>query len=161
VTGGAEITATSRHEEVVNDMRSVVEAFRNALVTNPDGNNGINARRYVFHYALAIHVDTVRPLYSFGGFFSPVDNLPTLNVVKAGSSVPVGFSLGGDYGLDVLVSDSPWSGKIPTDPTATLDNIEETVTAGSSGLSYAGGPATTPTVGRPAGAGLAPAASSW
>ena len=38
-------------------MRSVVEAFRNAPITNLDGNNGINARRYAFHYALAIHVD--------------------------------------------------------------------------------------------------------
>ena len=82
---------------------------------------------------------TVRPLYTFDGFFSPVDNLPTFNVVKAGSSVPVRFSLGGDYGLDVFAADSPWSGKIPTDPGAPLDSIEETVTAGSSGLSYAGG----------------------
>ena len=82
---------------------------------------------------------TVRPLYTFDGFFSPVDNLPTFNVVKAGSDVPVRFSLGGDYGLDVFAADSPWSGKIPTDPGAPLDSIEETVTAGSSGLSYAGG----------------------
>ena len=82
---------------------------------------------------------TVRPLYNFDGFFSPVDNLPTFNVVKAGSSVPVRFSLGGDYGLDVFAADSPWSVKIPTDPNTPLDNIEETVTAGSSGLSYAGG----------------------
>ena len=42
---------------------------------------------------------TVRPLYTFDGFFSPVDNLPTINVVKAGNAVPVRFSLGGDYGL--------------------------------------------------------------
>jgi hypothetical protein len=82
---------------------------------------------------------TVRPLYNFDGFFSPVDNLPTFNVVKAGSSVPVRFSLGGDYGLDVFAADSPWSGKIPTDPSLPVDSIEETVTAGSSGLTYAGG----------------------
>jgi hypothetical protein len=82
---------------------------------------------------------TVRPLYHFDGFFSPVDNLPTFNVVKAGSSIPVRFSLGGDFGLDVLAADSPWSGRIPTDPSGPLDNIEETATAGSSGLSYASG----------------------
>ena len=82
---------------------------------------------------------TVRPLYTFDGFFSPVDNLPTVNVVKAGSVVPVRFSLGGDFGLEVFAADSPWSGKIPTDPGAPLDSIEETVTAGSSGLSYAEG----------------------
>jgi hypothetical protein len=61
---------------------------------------------------------TVRPLYTFDGFFSPVDNLPTVSVVKAGSVVPVRFSLGGDFGLDVFATDSPWSGKIPTDPGA-------------------------------------------
>ena len=59
--------------------------------------------------------------------------------MKAGSVVPVRFSLGGDFGLDVFAADSPWSGKIPTDPGAPLDSIEETVTAGSSGLSYAEG----------------------
>ena len=82
---------------------------------------------------------TVRPLYTFDGFFSPVDNLPTVNVVKAGSVVPVRFSLGGDFGLDVFAADSPWSVNIPTNPGAPLDSIEETVTAGSSGLSYAEG----------------------
>ena len=82
---------------------------------------------------------TVRPLYTFDGFFSPVDNPPTFNTVKAGSVVPVRFTLGGDFGLDVFAADSPWSGKIPTDPGAPLDSIEETVPAGSSGLSYAEG----------------------
>jgi len=51
----------------------------------------------------------------------------------------VRFSLGGDYGLEVFAADSPWSGKIPNDPSAPLDSIEETVTAGSRELSYAGG----------------------
>ena len=34
----------------------------------------------------------------FTGFFSPVDSLPTLNTVNAGSSIPVKFSLGGNRG---------------------------------------------------------------
>jgi hypothetical protein len=71
---------------------------------------------------------TVRPLHTFDGFFSPVDNLPTVNVVKAGSVVPVRFSLGSDFGLEVFAADSPRSGKIPTDRGAPLDSIEETVT---------------------------------
>src|SRR4029077_15737831 len=33
--------------------------------------------------------------YSFTGFFPPVNNQPTLNVLKAGSAVPVKFSLNG------------------------------------------------------------------
>ena len=40
--------------------------------------------------------------YSFTGFFSPVDNLPALNAVKGGASVPVKFSLAGDQGLDIF-----------------------------------------------------------
>jgi len=36
------------------------------------------------------------PPFDFSGFFQPVDNLPTFNVVKAGQAVPVKFSLGGD-----------------------------------------------------------------
>ena len=40
--------------------------------------------------------------YRFSGFFQPVDNPPITNVVKAGSSVPLVFSLGGNQGLGVL-----------------------------------------------------------
>src|SRR5262249_52916040 len=40
--------------------------------------------------------------FNFGGFFQPVDNLPALNVVKAGSGIPVKFSLGGNQGLDIF-----------------------------------------------------------
>jgi len=43
--------------------------------------------------------------YDFAGFFQPIDNLPTLNGVKAGSAVPVKFSLGGNHGLDILNCD--------------------------------------------------------
>ena len=39
------------------------------------------------------------PIYTFQGFFPPVEADPVLNVVKAGSSVPLKFSLGGDHGL--------------------------------------------------------------
>ncbi|MGE5603197.1 MAG: lamin tail domain-containing protein, partial [Nitrososphaerales archaeon] len=37
---------------------------------------------------------------NFTGFFQPVDNLPTLNTVKAGSAIPVKFGLGGVKGLN-------------------------------------------------------------
>ena len=47
--------------------------------------------------------------YGFGGFYRPVDNLPTVNVVKAGSAIPVKFSLGGDQGLNVFASGYPAS----------------------------------------------------
>ncbi len=65
-----------------------------------------------------------------------MNNLPTVNVAKAGSAVPVKFSLGGDKGLEIFTAGYPQSGKIPADPNAPLDGIEQTLTAGSSGLTY-------------------------
>jgi hypothetical protein len=75
-------------------------------------------------------------IYNFSGFFSPVDNLPTLNQVKAGSSIPVKFGLAGNQGLNILASGSPSSQTIGCSSGAAVDDIEETVTAGSSSLSY-------------------------
>jgi len=75
-------------------------------------------------------------LYDFDGFHEPVNNLPTTNVVKAGSAVPVKFGLGGDQGLDILATGYPKSQQINCDTTIPFDTIEETLTAGESGLSY-------------------------
>ncbi len=74
--------------------------------------------------------------YAFNGFFRPVDNLPVYNVVKAGSAVPVKFSLGGYQGMLVLAPGFPGSMVIPQDPTAQVDLVEITLTAGQSSLSY-------------------------
>lgn len=41
-------------------------------------------------------------VFGFDGFFSPLAPLPALMEFKAGHGVPVKFSLGGDFGLDVL-----------------------------------------------------------
>jgi uncharacterized protein len=74
--------------------------------------------------------------YNFTGFFQPVDNSPVLNSVKGGSSIPVKFSLGGNQGLDIFLSGYPLSRQITCDSSAPLDDIEQTVTAGGSSLSY-------------------------
>lgn len=81
----------------------------------------------------------VTPLWSyrFSGFFQPVSHLPTWNKAKAGRAIPVKFSLGGDQGLDILKPGYP---KVSTTScpgsTNTIDDIEETVTAGASTLTY-------------------------
>jgi hypothetical protein len=74
--------------------------------------------------------------FDFSGFFRPVDNLPTVNVVKAGQGVPVKFSLSGDRGLNILATNSPSSSKIDCSSSDPLDVVEQTVTAGGSSLSY-------------------------
>ena len=74
--------------------------------------------------------------YHFTGFFSPVDNLPTFNSVKAGAAIPLKFSLNGDQGLDIFAAAYPKSSQIACDTSVSLDDIESTVAAGGSSLAY-------------------------
>ncbi|HKO63233.1 MAG TPA: PxKF domain-containing protein [Pyrinomonadaceae bacterium] len=79
---------------------------------------------------------TITVLYNFTGFFSPVDNLPTLNSMKAGQAVPLKFSLSGDKGLNIFPANSPNSVQIACDTGAPVAEVEETSAAGSSTLTY-------------------------
>ena len=74
--------------------------------------------------------------YAWNGFFQPVDNPPTVNTVKAGSAVPVKFSLTGNQGLNIFQSGYPASAPYACSSTAPTDAIDQTVTAGASSLSY-------------------------
>ncbi|MDT7778392.1 MAG: hypothetical protein QOC99_904 [Acidobacteriota bacterium] len=93
--------------------------------TDPSGNTGTATR-------------TVKVIYNFTGFFSPVSNAPTLNVVNAGRAVPVKFSLSGNKGLSIFAVNSPSSGQV-TCGTSTQSDVQDTTTAGSSSLSYDAG----------------------
>lgn len=79
---------------------------------------------------------TVTVLYDFIGFFQPVDNLPTINVAKAGSAIPMKWGLGGYKGMYIFAAGYPASGMIPCDSMPNADVIEETVMAGGSSLNY-------------------------
>ena len=74
--------------------------------------------------------------FPFEGFFPPVDNPPTVNLAKAGQGIPVKFSVGGDRGLDIFQQGYPKIVQIACDNSMTLDEVDETVTAGASGLQY-------------------------
>ena len=76
------------------------------------------------------------PTYAFTGFFPPVQPPPTLNAVKAGSSVPLKFSLGGDKGLAVLAAGFPASVQFDCATHELKGDRAATKTAGKSGLSY-------------------------
>src|SRR5215217_5707019 len=87
------------------------------------------------------HSDTkVRTLevlpYNFTGFFSPIDNPPALNEMKAGQAAPVKFSLGGNQGLNIFTAGSPSSIQISCNSSDPITPVEETETAGSSSLTY-------------------------
>jgi uncharacterized protein len=77
---------------------------------------------------------TVNVIWQFTGFFSPVDAAPTFNVVKAGQSVPVKFSLGGDQGLGILTGTLVTQVACPV--SAVLDSVEETLSSSTSSLRY-------------------------
>ncbi len=77
---------------------------------------------------------TYAVVYAWDGFFRPVDNLPAINAVKAGSAVPVKFALAGDRGLAAVVSIT--SGRIACDTSGLVEDVDETVSAGNSSLQY-------------------------
>jgi hypothetical protein len=77
--------------------------------------------------------------WPFKGFFSPVDNPTTINLIKAGQAVPVKFSLGGNRGLSIFAAGYPRAVTQTCANGATTDLVEQTVTAGSSSLSYDSG----------------------
>jgi hypothetical protein len=74
--------------------------------------------------------------YNFAGLMQPIDNPPVINTLKAGSAVPVKFSLAGDQGLNILAQGSPSVQAVSCNTSAPIDAIEETVTAGGSVLTY-------------------------
>jgi hypothetical protein len=89
----------------------------------------------VGHASDASNVCSYVVQYNFSGFFAPIDNPPICNVVKAGSAVPVKFSLHGYQGMSIFVAGYPKSqtGTCAGSPT---DVLEETMTAGQSSLNY-------------------------
>jgi hypothetical protein len=74
--------------------------------------------------------------YNFTGFFQPVDNLPTVNVAKAGAAIPVKFSLGGYQGLGIIASGYPTSHQVACSASSPVSAIDQTVAAGGNSLTY-------------------------
>ncbi|MFH8760658.1 PxKF domain-containing protein [Streptomyces atroolivaceus] len=76
------------------------------------------------------------PVYTFAGFYQPVNNPPTVNSMKDGRAVPVKFSLNGDQGMDIFASGYPVSQNVDCDTGLPIDPVEEATGAGGSSLSY-------------------------
>jgi DNA-binding beta-propeller fold protein YncE len=80
----------------------------------------VTARDGAGNTASVTHAYTVAAGYPFGGFLGAIQNGA---VIKAGTTVPIVFSLGGNLGLDVLAAGSPASGTVtcgsPDAPTST------------------------------------------
>jgi len=127
ITGAADWHINSDESDVLDYDTSFKPASQDALYEP-------NAYRSSDHDPVIVGLDLLH--YDFTGFFQPVDNAPVFNTVKAGSSVPVKFSLGGDQGLDIFLSGYPISKQVTCDASASIDAVEQTVTTGNSVLSY-------------------------
>lgn len=79
---------------------------------------------------------TVRVGYAFSGFFQPVENLPASNVVRASTGVPLRFSLGGDFGLDIFAAGYPASELTSCDPALQVARVGRRVRTTLSELTY-------------------------
>lgn len=114
------------------DVGSAANGLDQRGVTRPQG-TGCDVGAYEFNQS------TPPPTtYTFTGFFDPIDTLPAFNQIKAGRTVPLKFSLGGDQGLDILASGSPSSATILCDSNLPPNpiNPEATSGPGNSTLSY-------------------------
>ena len=77
-----------------------------------------------------------RETWPVTGFEKPIVNPPGYTSVKAGSVVPVKFSLGGDRGLDVFESGFPASGVIPCGSNPNLEDGTPIVSPGKTPFRY-------------------------
>ncbi len=73
--------------------------------------------------------------YKFAGYRQPVDNNNVLNTAKAGSAIPMKFSLSGNQGLNIIAAGYPKVTAIACAAGTASDAIEELATT-SSGLTY-------------------------
>lgn len=86
-------------------------------------------------FAAADQVVTVSK-YNFTGFFRPVAEAPAINEVKAGRALPMKFSLGEDYGLNVIKAGSPTSARVVCPVNTPVSAVEATSTPGAGSLTY-------------------------
>jgi uncharacterized protein len=72
--------------------------------------------------------------YDFDGFYPPVKNPPDYNQARAGSTIPMKFSLGGYFGMDIFLEGYPAVQEIGCGQTAFLS--DKTALLGTKGLIY-------------------------
>lgn len=74
--------------------------------------------------------------FAWTGFFRPLNNPPVVTGAKAGSAIPVSFSLGGDYGSAIFAPGSPVSVPVSCETWTSVSEGDPVETAGGSGLEY-------------------------
>ena len=125
------LTDTPTLDEQLNDVTVLGDgSIRVVWAAHPDTSPDNDI------FAQTFNLPPPTPIYSFTGFFSPVENLPTANIAAAGSAIPVKFSLGGDQGLVIFSPGYPASSPVACDVNEPGAEVTETVIAGGSSLTY-------------------------
>ena len=83
-----------------------------------------------------VAADRYSYIYPFGGFLAPVAAPPTVNMVHAGQAIPIQFSLGGDFGLNILAAGYPIAQQVNCTTGAPVNTSTMTDTSGNSGLQF-------------------------
>lgn len=114
---GEVVTASYRCYDDVDGWRVTCDAT--AIDTSTYGTHTfrVDARDSSGNTSSATRTYSV--VYAFDGFFAPLAPGPTIVTLKAGSDVPVKFSLGDDQGLDIFAAPPAWR---PGCPSASTDS---------------------------------------
>jgi hypothetical protein len=123
--GGASVPGTFTYSPAAGQLLDATPSQVLSVSFAPSGSN----------YTAATKSVTLAVRYPWSGFFEPVNNPKVLNRAKAGTAIPVRFSLGGNRPAPVLAPGSP-EVTSRTCPSWTTDAIEQTVSASTSSLRY-------------------------
>jgi hypothetical protein len=92
------------------------------------------------NYAVATKTITVEVTggLNFSGFYKPIKNMPAVNVVYAGTSIPMKFAVAGYRGSRVIASGSPTSVEAVCPSSTPEHDARRAVTLGRNGLHVRG-----------------------
>jgi hypothetical protein len=126
------------HDSIGLQVQSGVPSFPENVGNIGQGAIRDTGRNAGFSHFLVRSVETVPapPPIPFAGFFPPLENDPVLNSVRGGSTVPVKFSLGGDFGMDIFAPGFPVSRPVTCDSFTVVGSVDETEGPGQSQLAY-------------------------
>jgi hypothetical protein len=123
--GGAAVPGTFTYSPAAGQVLDATLSQTLSVAFQPSSPNYTAATRSV---SLAVR-------YPWSGFFEPTNNPQVLNRAKAGTAIPVRFSLGGNRPAPVLAAGSPEVTAVSC-PKWSTDAIEQTVSASTSSLQY-------------------------
>ncbi len=123
--GGAAVAGTFTYTPAAGQFLDAALSRTLSATFRPSSSNYTSASGSV---SLAVR-------YPWSGFFEPTNNPQVLNRARSGTAIPVRFSLGGNHPAPVFAAGSPEVTSVSC-PKWTSDQIEETVSASSSGLQY-------------------------